>query len=234
MSPENWSLLIGLGQLIFAILLFLNIDKAYVIKRIPNIRFRSAAIYILIVGGFAFSGYGFYLANKRPKERIVEKTIEKPVDRIVDKVVQVPCPTSHAKGGSVDGVTIPPNTTITATTNAPDSMAAGINTGTMIKGDPPSQFAITNVARNVATPDGLFKTEFSLQVTTKHPVRLFVKVAAPSLVGDMEWGQNSLTTRESTGPGFAQRTVLDLYAGTYTVKAYCTKPETVAIQYEER
>jgi len=87
-TTENLNLLIGVGQLLLALLVFLNIDKEYVKTRIPSIRIRSAAIYLLIIGGFAFAGYGVYLANKLPKERIVEK----PIDRVVEKLVPQECP----------------------------------------------------------------------------------------------------------------------------------------------
>jgi hypothetical protein len=87
-TSENLNLLIGAGQLLFAVLFFLNIDKEYVKKRLPNIRIMSAAIYVLILGGFVFAGYGFYLANRRPKT--VEKIVEKQVP--VEKVIQQECP----------------------------------------------------------------------------------------------------------------------------------------------
>ena len=84
MTTDNLNLLIGAGQLLLSFLVFWNIDKAYLVKKIPNVRIRATIIYILIAGGFAFSGYGAYLANRRPKEIIVDK----PVDRTVEKVVQ--------------------------------------------------------------------------------------------------------------------------------------------------
>jgi len=85
-----------------------------------------------------FSGYGFY-RSLRPK--IVEKTVEKPVDRIVEKVVPAQCPApqsvppTHQKvtsgSGGRSAITLPLGATINATTNAPNSAAVGINTGTL-------------------------------------------------------------------------------------------------------
>ncbi len=59
-----------------------------------SIRKKSAWVITLICGGLAFSGYGLYLANRRP--RVVEKIVEKPVEKIVEKLVPQDCPKSVA------------------------------------------------------------------------------------------------------------------------------------------
>jgi hypothetical protein len=133
MTVENINLLIGLGQLVLALLFFLTIDKAYVAKRIPNIRVRSVAIYILILGGLAFSGYGFYLANRRPK--VVEKIVVKPVDRIVEK--QIPCPKlEYPKLKTSPAISVAPHGSMETTSGGPGSAAVGVNTGTVNVGSP--------------------------------------------------------------------------------------------------
>ena len=96
-----------------------------------NIRIRAVGIYVLIFGGMVFSGYGFYLANRRP----TTVTVDRPVDRVVEKQVQIPCtetpkPAKRASKTSAPPL-IPPGTTIEAISNAPDSAAVGINTGNL-------------------------------------------------------------------------------------------------------
>jgi hypothetical protein len=69
MSGEQVNMLIGTGQLLFAALVFFRID-AKALKRkgsLADITFepkrritRTKVIALLIAGGFAFSGYGFY------------------------------------------------------------------------------------------------------------------------------------------------------------------------------
>jgi hypothetical protein len=80
----------------------------------------------------AMSGAGLILAAfatyyfAKPRVEIVEK----PVEKIIEKQVSTPCPASQKRQHS-SSVQIPVGTTINATTNAPDSAAVGINTGTV-------------------------------------------------------------------------------------------------------
>ena len=149
MSNEQWGLAIGAGQLILAILLWAGLDMKTIRDKWPSLQQgkfgTSKLILVLLIGGLAFSGYGFYLANRRPKE----------ITKIQEKEVPGPCPkgetqfqprsvpqqtkpkTSAASSQSQQlGIVIPPGTTINATTNAPDSAAVGVNTGTVTVNPP--------------------------------------------------------------------------------------------------
>jgi len=58
MSSDRVNILIGIGQLVFALLVFLGMDAAWFRRMIPIDRDRL--ILIFLMGGFAFSGYGLY------------------------------------------------------------------------------------------------------------------------------------------------------------------------------
>jgi hypothetical protein len=81
------------------------------------------------------------------RPRIV--TAEKPVEKIVEKLIPQECPkvpeptklrpaATRSHGANLE---IPPGTTIQATTNAPDSAAVGINTGTVTVNPPLNPYA---------------------------------------------------------------------------------------------
>lgn len=251
MTSENLNLLIGLGQLILALLVFLNIDREYVKKHIPNIRIRSTAIYILVIGGFAFSGYGFYLANKRPKvvEKVVEKSVdrivEKPVEKIVEKVVPAKCPKPLECPKAQAALVVPAGSNITATTNAPDSMAAGINTGTMIKGDAPPEFSLTPVSENIQS-GAVFRSRYKLNVVTKRTITLQITARASSLVETIDFEKEPPPPPppgqpgpggDALGPmmvkpawqGVATASVSNITTGTYYVTVSSNRAEKIKI-----
>src|SRR5260370_33072612 len=62
MSNEELGLIIGGGQLLFAFLLWLGWDMKGIRERFPKLPQgrRPKLLLILIVGGFLFTGYGFY------------------------------------------------------------------------------------------------------------------------------------------------------------------------------
>ena len=95
-------------------------------------------IYLALVLGFAVSGTSLYF-NYRPR------MVEKPVERIVEKIVPQECPKApvcpkasnpHQASKQPPQISIPPGSTIEATTNAPDSAAVGVNTGTVTVNPP--------------------------------------------------------------------------------------------------
>jgi hypothetical protein len=76
-------------------------------------------------------------------EKTVTVTVEKPVEKIVEKVVPAKCPKppecqkpQTTSGQQPQQPVIPPGSNITATTNAPDSAAVGVNTGTVTVNPP--------------------------------------------------------------------------------------------------
>jgi hypothetical protein len=101
----------------------------------PNRVWLSLGLSVLSVCLSSFAAYHFF----RP--RIEEKIVEKPIEKIVEKLVPQECPQPQTpaavhtkpKADSVGGQPpiVPPGSTINATTNAPNSAAVGINTGTV-------------------------------------------------------------------------------------------------------
>jgi hypothetical protein len=66
-KAETINILIGAGQLLLAFLLFLGVDKKIVTGKLgANMAAKSWLILLLIIGGWAFSAYSFYLAKTRP------------------------------------------------------------------------------------------------------------------------------------------------------------------------
>lgn len=80
MSSTQLNLLIAAGQLLFALLVFLRIDVTIFHRKpkrgikdvtTPGRGFtRDKLVLILIVGGFAFSGYAFYRTLKHPEANV--------------------------------------------------------------------------------------------------------------------------------------------------------------------
>ncbi len=99
------------------------------------------AVASVLLSGFAT--YHFF----RP--RIVDRVVEKIVEKPVDVPVPVPCPEKTKQPSlpphksSQSKVELLPGTTINAATNAPDSIAVGINTGTINKANDPNKGTIT-------------------------------------------------------------------------------------------
>ncbi len=64
MSTDQWSLVIGGGQLLVALLIWAGLDMKAIRKLWPDVKemnlSRSKLILVLILGGLVFSGYGFF------------------------------------------------------------------------------------------------------------------------------------------------------------------------------
>jgi len=97
---------------------------------------KLAIMLILVAISLAMSGYAAY-RGYRPK--IVEKPVI--VEKPITVSVPVPCPEPLKKSKAVQKVEIHPGATVTATTNAPDSAAVGINTGTVNVNPPLNPYA---------------------------------------------------------------------------------------------
>jgi hypothetical protein len=99
----------------------------------PNRMWVALGLSLLSVCLSSFAAYRFF----RPRVR--DKIVEKPVEKIVEKLVPQECPKPQtptpvhpkARTDSNQSQIVPPGTTINATTNAPNSAAVGINTGTV-------------------------------------------------------------------------------------------------------
>ncbi len=81
MSNERINLLIGAGQLLLGFLLWLGLDVAGLKKNSPMIH-TSTLIVFLLIGGLAFSAFGFYRTFKPPS--ITPKNIEPHIRQWLD------------------------------------------------------------------------------------------------------------------------------------------------------
>jgi len=141
----------------------------------------------------SFAAYYFF--HPRILEKIVEKPVDRIVDRIVEKQVPVPCPKSKQTcaaqqttntpqrtgsqtpegfdahpadlQASPPGIAVQSGAHVEGIANAPNSMAAGINQGTMMQGDVTPQFSKSTTRLNEPA-NGKFETTFSVQVTSNH------------------------------------------------------------------
>lgn len=109
------------------------------VKMTLSRKFKLALMLILVAASFGLSAYSFY-RSRHPitiVEKVpVEKIVEKPVERIIEKLVPQKCPKVVSQSSKQGKLEIPPGATISATTNAPDSAAVGVNTGTVTVNPP--------------------------------------------------------------------------------------------------
>ncbi|HEV8046713.1 MAG TPA: hypothetical protein VGP35_03235 [Terriglobales bacterium] len=149
-------------------------------------------VYILLLIGLAVSGISLYF-NQHPRVVQVEKIVEKLVPQVCLQCQTCPqSPTANAPNrvrGHQDGgqpaLVIPPNTTISATTKAPDSAAVGINTGTVTVNPPVNPNAMTVTYDCVGTEKDSGRSENSLTLINVNPNK-----ETPSLI-QMEKLNNS-------------------------------------------
>jgi hypothetical protein len=188
---------------------------------------------------------GLFFYFRKPV--VIEKIVEKPVEKVVEKLVPQKCPKAPAcpKPQALapqPALLIPPNTKIEANANGPDSMAAGINTGTMIKGDAPPQMTLTKLSENVLE-NGRFRTQFRMVITTQRAFVLYLKATSSSLEGGILWDRDRLDPRQGgysstainvfSGVGYAEEDIENVVAATYTVTLYTSKPDIVKLEYKE-
>lgn len=175
-------------------------------------RWKLGLMLATVALSLGLSGYGFY-RSLRPKivEKTVEKITEKPVPIPCPKAEEPAKPkppakpttkppkqssnaagsTSNAPGSvgapSAGSVTLPLGTTISATTNAPDSAAVGVNTGT-ITVNPKSTAKVRAVLYGAANRAAqfhelkLFDSMFQIQVTGANVPMLSVTASHKSLI----------------------------------------------------
>jgi hypothetical protein len=111
------------------------------LEGIPRFRARQAWVAIVIAAislGVSVTAFYYFF---RPR------IVEKPVEKIVEKVVPQDCPVNQPKpakhiAATKPAIALPPGTTINATTNAPNSAAVGINTGTVNVGPRPLEMSM--------------------------------------------------------------------------------------------
>jgi len=181
----------------------------------------------LMMVSFGFSARGYY-RSLHPK--IVEKIVEKPVDRIVDRVVEkhvpVPCPKPKA------GINVQAGATVEGNANAPNSMAAGINTGTMMQGDVSPQFSRAIIRLN-ESKNGMFETAFTVQVTTNHPFVMQIvatghyiadfRVMPPLAAGAINVNLQNSTISATRASGSLQ----NVTSGRYLITVVTNQPDNV-------
>jgi hypothetical protein len=202
------------------------------LEGIPYFRARQAWVAISIsLVSLAVSGMAFYYFF-RPRVR--EKIVEKPVDRIVEKQVSVPvpCPKRQKANG---GIEVQSGSHVEGVANAPGSMAAGINTGSMELGDVSPKFAKNLIAAN--TPkNGGFETTFAIQVTSNHIFVMQVTVAGsyisdfhvtPDVTGKVVVA--AIMQGKAVGPTGGVGSLQSVSAGKYLVTVQTTRPDNVSV-----
>jgi hypothetical protein len=162
--PMDIGSIVAWIQLALWLVTLIGITIAYTRKlrsgetNLPSILGSPRPLWAILVVGLLLS-FGSLYFNYRPRVIRVEKIVEKPVDRVVEKVIPAECPKPqpfadtptrpihHGKQATAtkSALPIPPGTTINATTNAPDSAAVGVNTGTVTVNPPvnPNAWKVT-------------------------------------------------------------------------------------------
>ncbi len=133
---------------------------------------------------------------------------------------------------------VPPSVIAQGITNAPNSMAAGINNGAMIQGDAPPQFTVSPVTENVSQANGLYETQFKVQVTTARAIVLHVKASALNLVGNLKidderppgQGGKSFTSSGTSGSGYTEEDYSNIESGGYFLTVQTSQPEKVRLE----
>jgi hypothetical protein len=110
--------------------------EAMIPKWLSRVLASNVVLGIIITLGLGGSAVQAYLNYQGP--RVVEKTVEKIAPRECPKIPVCPQPSKPPHElKNVSPLVIPPGATIQATTNAPDSAAVGVNTGTInVNADP--------------------------------------------------------------------------------------------------
>lgn len=204
------------------------------LEGISHFRTRQAwvAMGIAIISLCVSSGAFYYFF--RP--RVVEKPVDRIVDRVVDKPVVVPCP--EPKRASIPGIKVQSGAHVEGVTNAPNSMAAGINTGTMMQGDVAPQFS-QSISQKNALIGGAYETTFAVQVTTNHTFVMQLKAKGTSMVDGFRvekhvspevWGYSIQMTDVVFGPRSGTANVQNVTSGTYNVTIKTTAPDDVILE----
>ena len=119
-----------------------------------------------------------------------------------------------------------------------NNQQGGITAGQYI-GDPPPQFILTTISEN--TPqNGLYETEFKLQVTTARAITLHLKATGASFVGELGiekelppgvGGQAFMSLNSRSGPKYIQENYQDIESGNYTLTVHTAQPDKVKLEY---
>jgi hypothetical protein len=190
---------------------------------------------LIIALGLAGSAAQAYFHHKGPN--VVEKVVEKPVDRIVErtveKLVPIPCPKPKHL---LHGIQVQSGAQVEGVANAPNSMAAGINNGSMELGDVSPKFAKRLVTANVPRYGG-FETIFAVQVTSNHTFAMQVTVtgsyvsnfrAIPDGTGKMAVVANMQGKVVGATGGYGS--LQNVSTGKYIVTVQTTQPDKVQLE----
>ena len=151
--------------------------------------------------------------------------------------------TKHPKQDS-KAVAPPPSAPPVTLQNSPGSAVSynqqgGVTAGTFIQGDPPPQFILTTISEN--TPqDGLYETNFKLQVTTARSIVLRLKARATRFVGEMRitkevplgaGGEAFMSMLSRRGPTLIEENYQNIESGSYTITLHTAQPDKVTLEY---
>jgi hypothetical protein len=110
------------------------------------------------------------------------------------------------------------------------------NQGTTNCSDVPPQITVTKQKQN-APDNGVFTTEFRLDITTNKAFLLHVKASAPNLIGDLkiddirspEQGGKAFQATTSYGVGYMEKDYSNVESGSYIVTIQTSKLNTVRL-----
>jgi hypothetical protein len=110
------------------------------------------------------------------------------------------------------------------------------NQGTTNCSDVPPQIVVTKQKEN-APDNGVFTTEFRLDITASKAFSLHVKVSAPNLIGNLKiddvrppkQGGMAFQATSKYGVGFTEMNYSNIESGSYIVTVQTSKPNTVRL-----
>jgi len=201
------------------------------LEGIPNFRARQAwiAFAVALVSLSVSLGAFYYFFRPRIREKITEKPVDRVVEKTVERQVPVPCPKTKSM---TPGIAIQKGAQVQGITNAPNSMAAGINTGTMMQGDVSPQLVKSLISENEKETNG-YVTKFAVQVTTNHIFPMQVVVTGKYItnfnaMGDGDFGSSMMNVMVS--PQRGSGTVQNIHSGRFVVTVFTSQPDTIALE----
>jgi hypothetical protein len=195
----------------------------------------TAVIGVVIVLGVLGSSIQTYMYYRHRK--VIEKSVDRIVEKPVEKIIKADCP--KVKERQPRSIVIPPGARIEGNANAPNSMAAGINTGNMIQGDVPPQFSQSISRENTPIQNDLYETTFDVQVNTNHTFVMQLKARGTYLFGMLKvdkkvpsgsGGVSIVILDERVSPTEGTASLQNVSSGTYFITVQTTKPDKVRLE----
>jgi hypothetical protein len=196
----------------------------------PSRNWKLAIMLGLMAISFAFSARGYY-KSLHPRIVVVEKPVDRFVDRVVEKRIPVPCANPKQSKPSIE---VQRGATVEGIASAPNSMAAGINTGTMMQGDVSPQFS-KSVDQLNTPKNGMFETVFMLQVASNHTFVMQISITGHFIrdfhvMPEIPEGAPGIAVQMinfMVGPTQASGSLQNVTAGKYLVTVTTTQADKI-------